>query len=224
MTAHQRDMAEQILRDAPFDLGRDVAVQRPLLEQTLTSQPPPPDVHTTTGDLGGIPVILNKIADVDPGRTIFHIHGGGFALGSAGGSAGLASSLARETGMRTVPADYLPAPEHPYPTPLKDVKAAYRAPVNQTGRADRIVLSVESAGSNLAGLGVDADGDVHPRLVASAAVTTPMLVIDLWLRTRASVGLRPLMSDAFARLAAGFRPPRTGRGAHHSRIRRAKDR
>jgi hypothetical protein len=32
-----------------------------------------------------------------------------------------------------------------------------------------------------------------------------MLVIDLWLRTRASVGLRPLMSDAFARLAArGF--------------------
>jgi monoterpene epsilon-lactone hydrolase len=184
MTAQQRDMAEQILRDAPFDLGRDVAVQRPLLEQTLTSQPPPPDVCTTTGDLGGIPVILNNIADVDPGRTIFHIHGGGFALGSAGGSAGLVSSLARETGMRAVPADYLPAPEHPYPTPLKDVKAAYRAPVNQTGRADRIVLSVESAGSNLAGLGVDADSDVRPRLVASAAVTTPMLVIDLWLRTR----------------------------------------
>jgi acetyl esterase/lipase len=77
-----------------------------------------------------------------------------------------------------------PAPEHPYPTPLKDVKAAYRAPVNQTGRADRIVLSVESAGSNLAGLGFDADSDVRPRLVASAAVTTPMLVIDLWLRTR----------------------------------------
>jgi hypothetical protein len=43
MTAQQRDMAEQILRDAPFDLGRDVAVRRPLLEQTLTSQPPPPE-------------------------------------------------------------------------------------------------------------------------------------------------------------------------------------
>ena len=55
MTAQQRDMAEQILRDAPFDLGRDVAVQRPLLEQTLTSQPPPPDVRTTTGDLGASP-------------------------------------------------------------------------------------------------------------------------------------------------------------------------
>jgi hypothetical protein len=133
MTAQQRDMAEQILRDAPFDLGRDVAVQRPLLEQTLTSQPPPPDVCTTTGDLGGIPVILNNIADVDPGRTIFHIHGGGFALGSAGGSAGLASSLARETGMRAVPADYLPAPEHPYPTPAEGRQGRLSRP----GQPDR---------------------------------------------------------------------------------------
>jgi hypothetical protein len=29
MTAQQRDMVDQILRNAPFDLGGDVAVQRP---------------------------------------------------------------------------------------------------------------------------------------------------------------------------------------------------
>ena len=58
MTAQQRDMVDQILRDAPFDLGGDVAVQRPLLDQMLTSQPRPADVRTTTGDLGGVPVIF----------------------------------------------------------------------------------------------------------------------------------------------------------------------
>ena len=115
MTAQQRDMIDQILRNAPFDLGGDVAAQRPLLDQMLTSQPLPGDVRLTPADLGGIPVTFIDIADVEPRGTIFHIHGGGFALGSAEGSAGLASSLARKTGMRAVSVDYRLAPEHPYP-------------------------------------------------------------------------------------------------------------
>ena len=150
MTAQQRDMIDQILRNAPFDLGGDVAAQRPLLEQMLTSQPLPADVRMTPGDLGGIPVIFIDIADVEPCGTIFHIHGGGFALGSAGGSVGLASSLARKTGMRAVSADYRLAPEHPYPAALQDVTAAYRALAAQAGSAGHVVVSGESAGGNLA--------------------------------------------------------------------------
>jgi acetyl esterase/lipase len=149
MTAQQRDMVDQILRNAPFDLGGDVAAQRPLLEQMLTSQALPADVRLTPGDLGGIPVIFIDIADVEPRGTIFHIHGGGFALGSAGASAGLASSLARKTGMRAVSVDYRLAPEHPYPAALQDVTAAYRALAGQAG-AGHIVVSGESAGGNLA--------------------------------------------------------------------------
>src|SRR6202161_2585654 len=117
MTAQQRDMIDQILRDAPFDLGGGVAVQRPLLEQMLTLQPLPADVRTAPADLGGIPVIFIDIADVEPRGTIFHIHGGGFALGSAAGSVGLASSLARKTGMRAVSVDYRLPAQHPPPPP-----------------------------------------------------------------------------------------------------------
>ena len=36
MTAQQRDMVDQILRNAPFNLGGDVPAQRPILEQMLT--------------------------------------------------------------------------------------------------------------------------------------------------------------------------------------------
>ena len=150
MTTQQRDAIDQILRNAPFDLGGDVATQRPLLDQMLTSQPLPADVRTTPGALGGIPVIFSEIADVEPRGTILHIHGGGFALGSAEGSVGLASDLARRTGMRAVSVDYRLAPEHPYPAALEDVTAAYRALVEQAGSADHIVVSGESAGGNLA--------------------------------------------------------------------------
>jgi epsilon-lactone hydrolase len=150
MTAQQRDMVDQILRNAPFNLGGDVADQRPLLEQMLTSQPRPGDVRATPGDLGGIPVIFIDIADAESRGTIFHIHGGGFALGSATGSVGLASSLARKTGMRAVSVDYRLAPEHPYPAALQDVTAAYRALIEQAGSAEPVVVSGESAGGNLA--------------------------------------------------------------------------
>jgi acetyl esterase/lipase len=131
MTAQQRDMVDQILRNAPFDLGGDVAAQRPILEQMLTSQPLPADVRMTPADLGGIPVIFIDIAGTEPRGTIFHIHGGGFALGSAAGSAGLASALARKTGMRAV-------------------SAGCRALAGQAGSAGPIVVSGESAGGNLA--------------------------------------------------------------------------
>jgi len=150
VTAQQRDMVDQILRSAPFDLGGDAAAQRPLLEQMLTAQPLPADVRVRPADLGGIPVIVIDIAGAEPRGTIFHIHGGGFALGSAAGSAGLASALARKTGMRAVSAGYRLAPEHPYPAALQDVTAAYRALAGQAGRAGHVVVSGESAGGNLA--------------------------------------------------------------------------
>jgi epsilon-lactone hydrolase len=150
MTAQQRDMVHQILRNAPFDLGGDVAAQRPLLEQMLTAQPLPADVRMTTGELGGVPVIFIDIDGVQPRGTIFHTHGGGFAIGSARSSVGLASSLARKSGTRAVSVDYRLAPEYRYPAALQDVTAAYRALLEQAGGAERAVVSGESAGGNLA--------------------------------------------------------------------------
>jgi len=150
MTAQQRDMIDQILRNAPFDLGGDVAVQRPLLEQMLTAQPLPADVRMTAGELGGVPVIFIDIDGVEPRGTIFLAHGGGFALGSARGLVGLASDLARKTGTRAVSVDYRLAPEYPYPAALQDVTAAYRALLEQAGGAQRVVVAGESAGGNLA--------------------------------------------------------------------------
>lgn len=174
MTTQQRNTVDQILRSAPFDLGGDVAAQRPLLEQMLTSQPLPADVRMTPTELGGVPVVFIDVGDVEPRGTILHIHGGGFALGSAAGSVGLASSLARKTGMRAVSIDYRLAPEHPYPAALDDVTTAYRALVDRVGGTDHIVVSGESAGGNLAIELLIAGKAVGLTMPAAALLLSPM--------------------------------------------------
>ncbi len=164
MTSQQRDLVHQILRDAPFDLGGDVITQRPLLTEMLTAQPLPEDVLVTPGELGGVPVIVIDIAGAAPRGTIFHLHGGGFATGSARGSVGLASTIARKTGMRAVSVDYRLAPENPYPAALQDAAAAYRALIDQLGGSSNVIVSGESAGGNLA----------IELLIAGKAVALPM--------------------------------------------------
>ena len=150
MSREQRELVHRILRDAPFDLGGEPAIQRPLLDAMLTSQPLPEDVHIVDRELGGVPALFIDVAGVEARGTILHLHGGGFVVGSARGSAGLVSALARKSGMRAVAIDYRLAPEHPYPTALQDVTVAYQALLEQLGDATQIVVSGESAGGNLA--------------------------------------------------------------------------
>ena len=77
MSQQQRELVHRILRDAPFDLGGEPAVQRPLLDAMLTSRPLPDDVRVTDGELGGVPVVFIDILGVEPTGVILHMHGGG---------------------------------------------------------------------------------------------------------------------------------------------------
>jgi len=204
MTAQQRDLVHQILRNAPFDLGGDVTVNRPLLTEMLTAQPLPPDVVLTSGELGGIPVIFIDIDGTSPRGTIFHLHGGGFAVGSARGSAGLASTIARKTGMRAVSIDYRLAPEYPYPAALQDATAAYRALLEQVEGPDRVIVSGESAGGNLAvELLIAGKSEALP-MPAAALLFSPMTdltVTGASFTTKADVD--PNISAAAIRTRAG---------------------
>jgi epsilon-lactone hydrolase len=174
MSKQQRDTINQMLRDAPFDLGGDVSVQRPLLEQMLTGHPLADDVRTTPGELDGVAVIFIEIADTEPTGVIFHLHGGGFALGSAASSVGFASDLARKAGMNAVTVDYRLAPEHPFPAALEDVTAAYQAALDHASARTQIVVTGESAGGNLA-LELLIAGKEHGlEMPAAVALFSPM--------------------------------------------------
>jgi acetyl esterase/lipase len=174
MSKQQRDTINQMLRDAPFDLGGDVSVQRPLLEQMLTGHPLADDVRTTPGELDGVAVIFIEIADTEPTGVIFHLHGGGFALGSAASSVGFASDLARKAGMNAVTVDYRLAPEHPFPAALEDVTAAYQAALDHASARTQIVVTGESAGGNLALELLIARKEHRLEMPAAVALFSPM--------------------------------------------------
>ena len=149
MSQQQRDALDQLLRDAPLDLGGDVAEQRVIFEDMMAAIPSPADVTTSSGSLGGIPVVNVEVAGADRARVIFYVHGGAYAIGTAS-SVGLASDLARRAGARLVTVDYRLAPEHPHPAAIDDAVAAYRGLLDGGVAASAIAIAGESAGAGLA--------------------------------------------------------------------------
>jgi monoterpene epsilon-lactone hydrolase len=150
VSRQQRDALDQLLRDAPLDLGGDVAEQRVIFDEMMAANPVPADVTTSSGSLGGIPVVNVEVAGADHTSVIFYLHGGAYAIGTAASSVGLASDLARRAGTRLVTVDYRLSPEHPHPAAIDDAVAAYRGLLDSGVAASAIAIAGESAGAGLA--------------------------------------------------------------------------
>lgn len=154
MSRAQAEAIEALLRDGPLDLGGDLAEQRPLLEQLMTSHPLPDGVTTRAGSLGGVDVVEvvpETVSETTTGSgVVLYFHGGAYALGSAAAGAGLTAELAARTGMRGVSVEYRLAPEDPYPAALDDAVAAYRGLLATGTRPADVVIAGESAGGGLA--------------------------------------------------------------------------
>jgi salicylate hydroxylase len=83
-------------------------------------------------------------------RVVLHLHGGGFAFGSADCSVEYAERLALAINGRCLALNYRLAPEHPFPAALEDAVAAYRFLLGQGFAPEDIFVSGESAGAGLA--------------------------------------------------------------------------
>ena len=149
MSQQQRDALDQLLRDAPLDLGGDVAEQRVIFEEMMAAIPSPADVTTGSGASAGSPSSTSR-SQALTAAVIFYLHGGAYAIGTAASSVGLASDLARRAGARLVTVDYRLAPEHPHPAAIDDAVAAYRGLLDTGVAASAIAIAGESAGAGLA--------------------------------------------------------------------------
>ncbi len=149
MSEEQRAALDELLRAAPLDLGGDVKEQRAVFEEMMAATPQLDDVTTSSGTLGGIPVVTVDVEGVDTGRVILYLHGGGYAIGSAALAVGLASDLARRAGVRLVSVDYRLAPEYPHPAAIDDAVAAYRGLLDDGLAPSAIAMAGESAGAGL---------------------------------------------------------------------------
>ena len=149
MSREQREALDAQLREAPLDLGGEVAEQRVAIEEMMASTPLADDVTTSDATLGGIEAILVETAETSSDRVVLYLHGGAYALGSARVGVGLASEVARRARARAYSIDYRLAPEHPYPAGVDDCVAAYRGLLDSGVDARQIAIVGESAGAGV---------------------------------------------------------------------------
>lgn len=110
----------------------------------------PPPLDFTLGD----PVIRCRLyRGGDAPGTILLLHGGGWVVGSLDTHDGAARALARTAGCNLLSVEYRKAPEHRFPAGLDDAESALRwiiAEGASLGLSDRIILTGDSAGGNIA--------------------------------------------------------------------------
>ena len=104
--------------------------------------------------IGGVGARLYHPA---PGQALpvaFLMHGGGWVIGTLETADNMARRLADQSGCAVVSLDYRLAPEHPFPAPLDDCRAAVAALPSQAAelglRAEGYAVIGDSAGGNLA--------------------------------------------------------------------------
>jgi epsilon-lactone hydrolase len=150
MSQQQKDALEDIIRNAPLDIGGDPIEQRANFEKMLSAQPLADDVNTTPAELGGVPVLNIETGEASRDAVMLWFHGGWYVIGSPRTSAGLSSDLARRVDAKVISVDYRLAPEHPYPAALQDASAAYRGLLDSGVEPRSIAIVGESAGGGLA--------------------------------------------------------------------------
>ncbi len=191
MSQQQKDALEEMIRNAPLDIGGDAIQQRVNFEQMLSARALPDDVTTTPGELGGVPVLTIE-TDAPSNAVVLWFHGGWYMIGSPRTSAAISSDLARRTGAKVISVDYRLAPEHPYPAAVHDARAAYRALLDSGVDPQSIAIVGESAGGGLAVAllaSLAADGLAQP---AAAVLLSPWTDLTLSGETMTSmIGIDP---------------------------------
>ena len=99
-------------------------------------------------NLNGVNAIMSIPREIVSNGIVLYIHGGGFVSGSAKGTKGYCSMLAKKIGCRVISIDYALAPENKYPAAVNDCFNAYLA-IKKLYPESKIALSGESGGANL---------------------------------------------------------------------------
>jgi salicylate hydroxylase len=136
---------------------------------------------TAQVDCDGTPALQVGRPSRHDAPVVLHLHGGGYAMGSAELAAPLAGRLAEAVGGWSLVPDYRLAPEHPFPAALHDVLAAYRWLAREYPHAP-ILVSGECAGGGLAlslALALRDSGGPPSRMPAGIHVVSPFCDLAL---------------------------------------------
>lgn len=153
---------------------RHIAAMEAMIVAAMAGGPQPAPAEVTLRDAGGVPVfdIRPASAAEDSRGVILETHGGALILGGGEVCRINASAFAQRMQRRVWAVDYRMPPEYPYPAPLDDCVAAYRALLEEVP-PEEIFISGMSAGGNLAAALILRARDEGLPLPGGAILLTP---------------------------------------------------
>ena len=131
-------------------LGRTLAEMRVGFDRIGAPFPVKPDVSLKPVDAGGVPGEWSSTPDIQPGRAILFLHGGGFGMGSTNSHRHLVTEVGRAANASVLAINYRLAPEAPFPAAVDDALAAYRHLLASGFAPAGISIVGDSAGGGLA--------------------------------------------------------------------------
>jgi epsilon-lactone hydrolase len=182
--------------------------------ETITSHTPLADgVTISRSSLGPYQGDLILPENGDVSRLIIYYHGGGFFMFSAATYRVVTTNLARAAGVAVFAPDYRLAPEHPAPAAHDDAFGVYQAALLDGYTADKIALSGDSAGGNLALATAVRARDAKLPLPSALALFSPWLDFAEEGETYRRIAddpivLRPMLED-FRQAYLGDRDPKS---------------
>src|SRR6201989_1172648 len=127
-----------------------LAAQRTMFDADMEAIPLAEGCTVQPLERAGAPSEKISHPDAVADKTLFYLHGGGYAVGSLKSHRHLVSRLGGAGRATAFHLDYRLAPEHPYPAALEDAVKAYRALLHAGIAPENLVVAGESAGGNLA--------------------------------------------------------------------------
>ncbi|MBL7487553.1 alpha/beta hydrolase fold domain-containing protein [Frankia sp. AgB1.9] len=149
-----------------------IAAQDAAVAAMVDSRPVDAAVTVEDAEFDGVPVYVVTPPGATEGRVYLELHGGALILGGGLICRGMAARTAARIGAQVWSVDYRMPPDHPYPTPLKDCVAVYRA-LLKDHRPEQIVIGGGSAGGNLAAALLLRARDEGLPLPAALVLNTP---------------------------------------------------
>jgi acetyl esterase/lipase len=139
------------LREVIAKRGRsdDIAQRRRDYDERGLANKLPSDVSVEPVSANGVKSEWTSTPDIDRGKVVLFLHGGGYVIGSLDSHRHLVAEIGRAARSRTLAIDYRLAPEHPFPAAVDDSLAAYRFLLANGVQASSVTIAGDSAGGGL---------------------------------------------------------------------------
>jgi monoterpene epsilon-lactone hydrolase len=214
MPSTQMQKAYEMWRDLGPQMMTQSTIEgmRKTFDEFFLQFPAPADVEFQPDVIGDNEAIWASVRGQDPHRLILWLHGGGYCMGSAAATRGLAAHIAKASDAKVLILDYRLAPEVPFPGAVEDAMIAYRSLTFEAKGGSGIFVGGDSAGGGLAiatAVALRDAGDPMPAGVVAVSPVTDLAVTGDSVtanRDRDPIDSRELLENVAGMYLAGQDP------------------